>query len=128
MPEWMLTLILGLVGGGGVAGVITALATRQSGKANEIAGRFDDASELAKYIREEVERQVAPIRAELERVKNESHEMHDAVRARETQLWLWDIRNRPGPMPTLPAPILRRLGLAYLIPVDQLEDTQPMKE
>lgn len=128
MPEWMLTLILGLVGGGGVAGVITALATRQSSKANELAGRFDDASELAKYIREEVERQVAPIRAELERVKNESHEMHDAVRARETQLWLWDIRNRPGPMPTLPAPILRRLGLAYLIPVDQLEDTQPVKE
>lgn len=83
-----------------------------------IAERWDDASELAKYIREqieqEVERQVAPIRAELDRVKNESHEMHDAVRARETQLWLWDQRGRPGDLPMLPAPILTRLGLGYL--------------
>jgi hypothetical protein len=84
-----------------------------------IAERWDDASELAKYIREqieiEVERQVAPIRDELARVKSESHEMHDAVRARETQLWLWDQKGRPGDLPMLPAPILARLGLGYLI-------------
>jgi len=85
-----------------------------------IAARWDDASELAKYIREqietEVERQVAPIRDELKRVRSESHEMHDAVRARETQLWLWDQRGRPGDLPALPAPILIRLGLGHLAP------------
>lgn len=80
-----------------------------------LAARFDDASQLAQYIREEVERQVAPIRAELQTVKNESHEMHDAVRARETQLWLWDQRGRSGDLPMLPTPILTRLGLKYLV-------------
>ena len=79
-----------------------------------LAARFDDASQLAQYIREEVERQVAPIREELQGVKRESHEMHDAVRARETQLWLWDQRGRQGELPLLPAPILIRLGLGHL--------------
>lgn len=100
----------------------TALASTNAGaesaRQSAIAERFDDASELAKYIREqieqEVERQVAPIRAELDRVKSESHEMHDAVRARETQLWLWDQRGRPGQLPMLPDPILHRLGLGYM--------------
>lgn len=85
-----------------------------------IAARWDDASELAKYIREqievEVERQVAPIRSELKRVKDESHEMYDAVRSRETQLWLWDQRGRPGDLPALPTPILNRLGIGHLAP------------
>lgn len=93
----------------------TALAEKAA-----LAERFDDASELARYINErveaEVERKVAPIRAELETVKGESHEMNVAVRARETQLWLWDQRGRPGVLPMLPAPILERLGLAHLHP------------
>lgn len=83
-----------------------------------IAARWDDASELSQYIRkeieQEVERQVAPIRQKLERVESESHEMNVAVRARETQLWLWDQRGRPGSLPRLPDPILHRLGLGYL--------------
>ena len=89
-----------------------------------ISARWDDASELARYIREqvaeqveaEVERRVAPIRAEMQAVKRESHEMNDAVRARETQLWMWDHRGRAGDLPMLPAPILERLGLAHLHP------------
>lgn len=81
---------------------------------NAIAARFDDASELSKYIDQRVEAKVAPIREELEKVKTESHQMHDAVRARETQLWLWDQKGRPGQLPKLPNPILHRLGLGYL--------------
>lgn len=91
----------------------------------DLAARFDDASQLAQYIREEVERQVAPIRAELQNVKSESHEMHDAVRARETQLWLWDQRGRAGELPMLPKPILDRLGLIHLIATEVSEDTEP---
>lgn len=94
---------------------------------SSLASRFDDASDLARYVREqveaEVERQVAPIRKELAIVKAESHEMNDAVRARETQLWMWEHQNRPGNLPTLPPAILHRLGLGHLIPPDALGDT-----
>lgn len=86
----------------------------QTAASADIATRFDDASQLAQYIREEVERQVQPIRDEMQRVKSESHEMHDAVRARETQLWMWNIQGRSGQMPELPNPILTRLGIAHL--------------
>lgn len=116
-------------GGGGLASLLgvwlvhRAAQRRNSDAAKRereqtLAERFDDATDLARYIRDqiavEVERQVAPIRAELERVKSESHEMHDAVRARETQLWMWDQRGRPGQLPMLPDPILHRLGLGYM--------------
>lgn len=90
-------------------------AQRQAG----LSERFDDASELAKYIRDEVERQVeiqvAPIREKLKAVEGESHEMNNAVRARETQLWLWDHGGREGALPMLPKPILERLSLIHLI-------------
>lgn len=126
MPEWMQIVgpTLGLVGVflaawfgfRGKKGETTVAATTAQEAA--IAARWDDASELAKYIREqietEVERKVAPIRDELNRVKSESHEMYDAVRARETQLWLWDQRGRVGSLPSLPDPILHRLGIGYL--------------
>lgn len=113
-------------GGGGLASLLgvwlvhRAAQRRNSDVAQRerdqtLAERFDDASDLAKYIREEVERQVAPIRAELQTLKRESHEMNDAVRARETQLWLWDQRGRNGELPQLPAPILMRLGLGHLV-------------
>ncbi|WP_425836922.1 hypothetical protein [Microbacterium sp. PA5] len=86
--------------------------------------RFDDASQIAKYIDERVEQKVKPIRDELATVKAESSEMHHAVRARETQLWLWDLRGRAGDLPMLPAPILERLGLGHLLGLP-LEDTEP---
>lgn len=126
-------------GGGGIASLLgvwlvhRAAQRRNSDAAKRerdqtLAERFDDASDLAKYIRDqieaEVERQVAPIREELARVKSESHEMHDAVRARETQLWLWDQRGRNGDLPMLPAPILHRLGLGYLAPPNSLDPSR----
>lgn len=84
-----------------------------------LAERLGDVTELARYINErveaEVERKLAPIRSELEKVRGESHEMNDAVRAHVTQTWLWDQRGRPGDLPMLPAPILTRLGLGHLI-------------
>jgi antibiotic biosynthesis monooxygenase (ABM) superfamily enzyme len=94
-----------------------------------VAARFDDASKLAEYIRSEVARQVElglqPMREELARVKTESHEMHDAVRAHFTQLWIWDRQGRPGPLPMLPQRILHRLGLGHLLG-EPIEDTEPI--
>lgn len=92
--------------------------------ATDLAARFDDASELAKYIDARVEEKVKPIREQLEKVKTESHEMHDAVRAHFTQLWFWDQRGRLGPLPMLPTSILVRLGLGHLLD-EPFGDTQP---
>lgn len=104
---------------------IAAVAAQSS----DLAARWDDAAELSQKMRDaieaEVERQVAPMRAELARVKAESHDFHDVVRARETQLWVWDQRGRPGSLPMLPAPILDRLGLGHLI-TDLFEETEPI--
>lgn len=121
MEPWIVTLILGVLGGGGIAGVVTAWATRKKDKSAEIAARLDDASELAQYIRAEIEKAVAPLRGQIEALEKAQHELHDAVRTRETQLWLWDLRGRAGVMPMLPAPILRRLGLGHLIPAEEKE-------
>ena len=116
--EWVSIVVAAVLGGGGLSWLTVYLATRKRDVASDLAARWDDASELSQKMREaierEVERQVAPIRAELEQVKSESHEMNVAVRARETQLWLWDQRGRPGQLPKLPDPILHRLGLGYL--------------
>jgi hypothetical protein len=129
----------------GLAGVVVTAVLSFRGKrgetdvaaaaqaTTEISTRFDDASELSKYIREEiareVERQVAPMREKVELMQRESHEMNDAVRARETQLYLWNYRGRPGDLPMLPVPILHRLGLGHMVPDELLGDTiQTTKE
>jgi hypothetical protein len=69
--------------------------------------------------------ELAELQQSMSDMRRESHEMNDAIRARETQLWLWNIRNRPGPMPTLPLPILVRLGITHLSAEPDLEDTEP---
>ena len=132
--EWW-PLIVGGGGGGGLfAAYLVHLAAKRRNsdqarreRAQTLAEWRDDTSDLAKYIREqveeEVERRVAPIRAELQTIKAESHEMNDAVRARETQLWLWDQRGRAGNLPMLPVPILERLGLAHLHPDHHLKES-----
>lgn len=129
MGTWVPLLITGLLGGGGLGAVLVFVATRKRDRSADFASRWDDASELSQKMREaierEVERQVAPIRAELEKVKSESHEMNVAVRARETQLWLWDQRGRPGQLPKLPDPILHRLGLGYLADDDWHTEPSP---
>lgn len=86
-----------------------------------ISGRFKDADALMRYIDERVEERTAELAASLAEVKEklrtvgkESREMHDAVRARETQLWLWNQKGRVGVLPMLPDPILHRLGLGSL--------------
>lgn len=109
--------------------MLVFVASRKRDRSSDLASRWDDASELSQKMREaierEVERQVAPIRIELNQVKSESHEMSVAVRARETQLWLWDQRGRPGQLPMLLDPILHRLGLGYL--ADDEWHTEPSK-
>lgn len=96
-------------------------ADAQQVEEGTISGRFKDADALMRYIDERVEERTAALATELADMKSklktvgqESHEMHDAVRSRETQLWLWDQRGRPGSLPMLPDPILHRLGLGYL--------------
>lgn len=92
--------------------------------------RFEAGSRLAELIRQEVQRQVdeamKEVRGKLDTAVRESHEMNDAVRTRETQLWLWDQKGRHGDVPMLPAPLLRKLGLGHLIPGALLEDTVPV--
>lgn len=93
-----------------------------------ISARFKDADALMRYIDERVDERTAALEAELRAVrdalstvKRESHEIHDAVRAHFYQLWVWDQRGRPGPLPMLPPTILTRLGIT-----DPLEDTEPL--
>lgn len=75
------------------------------------------------------ERQLEELRAQLKLVREESHEMNDAIRSRETQLWLWNIHNsRSGPMPELPLPILKRLGITHLSSMGDVEEPQPVPE
>ncbi|MBT2484846.1 MULTISPECIES: hypothetical protein [unclassified Microbacterium] len=63
----------------------------------------------------DLQTQVTDLAAKLAVVQQESHEMNDAIRSRETRLWLWNnIEKRLGPMPELPLPILRRLGIGHL--------------
>lgn len=95
-----------------------------------ISSRFKDADALMKYIDERVDERTATLSAELAQVrtvlatvKQESHEIHDAVRTHFWRLWAWDQKGRPGPMPLLPPMILDRLGIT-----DPLEDTEPVKE
>lgn len=74
---------------------------------------------------ESLRAQLADFATKLEGVQKESHEMNDAFRHRETQLWLWNIKDRPGPMPELPQPILDRLGIGHLAALTTLRDSVP---
>lgn len=87
-----------------------------------------------KLVAESVEAAVKPMREQLaemqkklETVSDESHEMKQAMKAQATQLWLWDIRGRTGPLPMYPPAILQRLELGYMVPHDDLDDTIEME-
>lgn len=75
-----------------------------------------------------LERRLSDLKDEFTRLSRETDEMHDAVRAYATQLWLWNLRGRPGDMPELPRPILVKLNVAHLssAPADIDEDTIPL--
>lgn len=120
--------VIGLISGLSVA-LVTVWRFRRKDRADAqqveegtISGRFKDADALMKYIDERVDERTAKLAEELAEVRKklttvsaESHEMHDAVRANVTQQWLWEHRGRPGTLPMLPEPILRRLGLGDII-------------
>lgn len=109
-----LLAVIGVVGVLGGA-LLAFLGTRGKTQADAVAARFDDASELSKYIDERVEAKVAPIRAELAGVKKESHEIQDAFREWVSGVWLWNKRGRVGDIPMPPTKILSRLGLGHFV-------------
>ncbi|AZV01801.1 hypothetical protein HWC34_gp40 [Microbacterium phage Alex44] len=123
MSEGLIIALAGLlVGGGAAAAIIGWIRFHKKDKVEveaqrqaTLGERFDDASELAKYVREQVEAAVAPLREEIETMKRESHEMHDAFRSFFTDLWKWDYTGRTGPLPIFPATLLLKLKLGHLI-------------
>lgn len=118
MDGWLALLVGGVLGGGGLGAVLVFVATRKKDKATVVAERFDDASELSKYIRVEidkaVDKAVAPLKAEIAKLREEQEQVHAAVRVREQSLWLWNFRNRVGPIPELPRETLEKLNLGHL--------------
>lgn len=59
--------------------------------------------------------QLTDLAAKFAVLQQESHEMNDVIRSRETRLWIWNnVEKRDGPMPELPHPILKRLGIGHL--------------
>lgn len=108
----------------------------ESVQANAIAERWDDASELAKWmqatitekVEREVERQVKPLREKLEKAEAAADELKRAVRVYATQLWLWDRNGRPGGMPALPNPLVDILGLGHLWPAEHTEPEGPKEK
>lgn len=114
MPAWVIPTLGILLSGGGIGAVLVFIATRKKDKQVVIAERFDDASELSRYIRAEIEKAVAPLREEIDALKQEKRAVHDDVRARETLLWVWDRQNRQGPIPELSAATLEKLGISHL--------------
>lgn len=118
---------------------VNADATAASAEADAttafLAGQKQFQEFTEKLVRDRVAEAVAPfekrlteLTAELGRISRETDEMHDAVRAYATQLWLWNLRGQPGDMPELPRPILVKLGVAHLSsePPDVDEDTMPI--
>lgn len=114
MEAWVGIVIGALFGGGGVASLVPVWASRKRDKQTGIAERFDDASQLAQYIRDEVERQVAPIRDRLQTVEAESTEIQNAFREWIFGVWRWNTRGRVGDIPMPPPQILHRLEIGYL--------------
>ena len=113
LMEWIIGLGA-ILGGGGLGAALTYLASRKRDAQAALAERFDDASQLAQYVREEVERQVAPIRAELEQVRQESDETRNAFRAWIIGVWRWNQAGRAGDLPMPPPDVLVRLDLHHL--------------
>ena len=113
MDAWAGILIGGLLGGGGLGAVLVFVATRKRDSQAGIAERFDDASELAKYIDARVEEKVKPIREQLASVESEAREIRASFRAWILAVWSWNTRGRSGDLPMPPQKILLHLGLEH---------------
>jgi hypothetical protein len=114
VTDWVPLIIGGILSGGLISALLVFISTRKRDSLMNLAERFDDASQLAQYVREEVERQVAPIRAELEQVRQESDETRNAFRAWIIGVWRWNQAGRAGDLPMPPPDVLVRLDLHHL--------------
>ena len=134
----IIALIGALIGGGTATGIISWIRGRSKDKVDVEAQRqvalseiFDNATDLQKYVQEQVEKAVAkaiePLEKQLEELKKASHRVHDAFRSFFTQIWVWDNGGRKGQMPAVPADILVELRLGHFLELP-FEDTLPTKE
>jgi hypothetical protein len=93
--------------------------------------RFKTATEMSKYIREEVDKAVKQeteeLAAKVEQYRSRFVRIESAFRIFFTQLWMWDRSGRPGVMPAVPDDIMRELRLDHLIGLPA-EDTEPLRK
>ncbi|QQO39328.1 hypothetical protein SEA_CRUNCHYBOI_42 [Microbacterium phage CrunchyBoi] len=126
-----------LASGGTFTAFITWLRYRKKDKVEVEAQKqaalgelFDNASDLQKYVQEQVKAAVAeailPLQTEITELKKASHRVHDAFRSFFTLLWVWDRNGRIGPMPTVPRDILAEIRLGHFLDLP-FEDTEPVR-
>ena len=127
LSEPIVIILLGLTGSA-IAGLFAWFRSRRKSKLEEAAiaqnvevakqsifnERFDDASELAQYIQERIDLAIRPLQSEIDELKKDAHETHDAFRSFFTELWIWDWKGRNGPMPIFPELLLAKLKLGHL--------------
>ncbi|QKY80397.1 hypothetical protein SEA_PABST_39 [Microbacterium phage Pabst] len=125
-----------LASGGTATAFITWIRYRKKDKVEIEAQKqaalgelFDSASDLQKYVQEQVktavDEAIAPYAKELQDLKEASHRIHDAFRSFFTLLWVWDRGGRRGPMPVVPRDILAELRLGHFLDLP-FEDTEPV--
>lgn len=112
--DWVTIIVGGVMSGGLISAVLVFISTRRRDSVAAIAERFDDAAQLTAYVRDEVERQLAPIRAELEQVRREADETRNAFREWIVGVWRWDRLGRKDDLPMPPPEVLSNLNLHHL--------------
>ena len=79
---------------------------------------YDDASDLSRYVREQVDEAVkeavADIKKEMDELKIRSDKIFEEFRKFYTKLWIWEQNKRQGPMPVVEKSLLIELNLTHL--------------